>query len=79
MERVLKVRKKGIIIIPKKLREMVGIDEESEVIVKVEGDQLVIRALKPKVVDIDPKIIKKLLEEERGIDRERLKRMLKHE
>jgi len=79
VERVLKVRKKGVIILPKKLRQMVGIDEESEVIVKVEGDKLVIRALKPKVVDIDPKILKKLLEEERSIDRERLRRLLKHE
>ncbi|RLF19412.1 MAG: AbrB/MazE/SpoVT family DNA-binding domain-containing protein [Thermoprotei archaeon] len=61
---VLKVRKKGILIIPKHIRERVGIEEDSEVIVEVKDSSLIIRPLKPKVVRIDPNVIEELLREE---------------
>ena len=64
MRFVLKVRKKGILILPKKLREKVGIGEGDEVIVEVEKDRLVMRVLKPRVVDVDPGLVEKLLREE---------------
>ena len=38
--------------------------KEDEVIVKVEEGKLTIRALRPKVVDVDPSLIEKLLREE---------------
>ena len=71
MRIVLKVRKKGIIILPKKLREEVGIREGDEVVVEVEKDRLVLRVLKPKIVDVDPILVEKLLREEYEIEKEK--------
>jgi len=65
MRFLLKIRRKGILILPKKLREAVGFEEGDEVIVEVVGDSLVLRALKPKVVDVDPKFVEELLEEDK--------------
>ena len=79
MRVILKVRKKGIIILPKRLREAIGIDEGGEVIVDVVGDRLVLRALKPKVVDVDPEVVKKLLREEYCLERKRYVRMISSE
>ena len=72
---VLKVRKKGIIILPKKLREAIGVDEGGEVVVDAVGDKLIIRALKPKVVDVDPEVVDELLREELILERSRYERM----
>ncbi len=76
MRVILKVRKKGIIILPKKLREAVGIDEGGEVIVDVVDDKLILKALKPKVVDVDPEVVEKILREEYGLEEERYVRMI---
>jgi len=61
---VLRVRKKGILILPKRIRERVGIEENSDVIVEIKDGSLIIRPLRPKVVKIDPKIVEELLREE---------------
>ena len=61
---VLKVRRKGILILPKEIREKAGIEEDSEVIVEVKNNSIIIKPLKPKVVRVDPKIIEELLREE---------------
>ena len=60
---VLKVRK-GILILPKEVREKAGIEEDGEVIVEVRNNSIVIKPLKPKVVRVDPEIINELLREE---------------
>jgi len=60
----LKIQRKGILIFPKKLREAVGLEEGDEVIAEVIGDSLVLRALKPKIVDVDPSLMEGLLREE---------------
>ncbi len=64
MEAILKVRRKGILIIPKKLRDASGIHKGDEVIVEARDNMLIIRPLKPKIVDVDPELIDKLLAEE---------------
>ena len=64
MRFLLKIRGKGILILPKKLREAVGFEEGDEVIAEVVGDSLVLRALKPKIVDVDPSLVEELLREE---------------
>ncbi len=79
MRVVLKVLKKGVIILPKKLREAVGIDEGGEVIVDVVGDRLVLRALKPRVVDVDPRIVDELLREEYSLETKRYGGMISSE
>ena len=76
MRVVLRIRKKGIIILPKRLREAIGVDEGDEVIADVVGDKLVLRALKPRVVDVDPEVVEKFLREEYSIERKRYTRMI---
>lgn len=76
MRVVLKVRKKGILILPKKIREKVGINEDDEVIVEVEKDKLILRVLKPKVVDVDPSLVKKLLREEYDLEKMKYEEMV---
>jgi bifunctional DNA-binding transcriptional regulator/antitoxin component of YhaV-PrlF toxin-antitoxin module len=68
---LLKIRRKGILILPKKLREAVGFEEEDKVIAEVVGDSLVLRALKPKVVNVDLKLVEKLLREEDKFEKQR--------
>lgn len=75
---VLKVRKKGIIILPKRLREVLGVDEGDEIIVEVADRKLVMRALKPRVVDVDPEIVERLLREEYDLERSRYMRMISY-
>ena len=64
MRFLLKIRRKGILILPKKLREAAGFEEGDEVIAEVVGDSLVLRALKPKIVDVDLSLVEELLREE---------------
>jgi bifunctional DNA-binding transcriptional regulator/antitoxin component of YhaV-PrlF toxin-antitoxin module len=49
MRFLLKIRRKGILIFLKKLREAAGLEEDDEVIAEVIGDSLVLRALKPRL------------------------------
>ena len=76
MKAVLRVRKKGIIILPKRIREALGIDEGDEVIVEVNDGELIMRALKPEVVDVDPKLVEKILREEYELEKKRYMRMI---
>ena len=69
MGEVIRVRKKGVLIIPKKIREEAGIQEGDEIVLEAKKGELLIRALKPKVVDVDPKIIDELLREENNLER----------
>jgi len=61
---ITKVRKKGVLILPKRVREAVGIREGDEVLIEVGEGLLVIRPLRPKIVDVDPSLIEELLREE---------------
>ncbi len=72
---VLKVRKKGVVILPKSLRDALGIGEGDEVAVEVVGNELVMRPLRPKVVDVDPALVEGLLREEYGLEGARHARM----
>jgi len=73
---VLKVGRKGVIVLPKAFREKVGIEEGGEVLVEVVGDAIVLRPLKLRVVDVDPRIVETILAEERGEWEERLRRVV---
>lgn len=79
MRAVLKIRRKGIVILPKKLREALGVGEGDEIVAEVAGNRLILRALKPKVVDVDPELVKELLREEYDLERSRYGRMVSHE
>ena len=75
----MKIRRKGVLILPKKLREAVGLEEGDDVAAEVVGDSLVLRALKPKVVDIDPNLVEELLKGETRVEEHRYRRILQSE
>lgn len=76
MRAVLKVRKKGVIILPKKLREAVGVGEGEELLAEVVGDKIVMRVLKPRVVDVDPGVVEEVLREEYELEKGRYARIV---
>jgi AbrB family looped-hinge helix DNA binding protein len=61
---ILKVRRKGVIVLPKALREEAGIEEESEVIAEAGSGAVVLKPLKLREVDVDPKLVEEILREE---------------
>lgn len=71
------MRRKGVLILPKAVREAAGLKEGSEVLAEVRGDSVILRPLEPRVVDVDPALVDKVLREERGEWGRRLGRALK--
>ncbi|MFP3165572.1 AbrB family transcriptional regulator [Acidianus hospitalis] len=67
----LKVRKKGIVILPKDVRVKLSINENDILIANIEGDKLVLRPLKPKIVRVDPKVVEDILKEEGEAERKK--------
>jgi len=68
MRVILKIRKKGVLILPKGIRRVSGIDEDDEVIVEADKNIIIIKSLKPKIIDVDPKIVDRLLSEEYEVE-----------
>ena len=73
MKMVLRVRRNGVVILPKKLVESIGLNSGDHVIAEVRDDKLVLRGLKPTVVDVSPAYVQKLLREEYEMERNRLR------
>jgi len=69
---VVKVRRKGVLILPKALREQVGIEEGDEVVAEVIGESIVLKPLKPRVVDVDVRKVHEIIREEKKEWDERL-------
>ena len=61
---ILRIGRRGVLRLPKQLLREVDLKEGDEVIVEVEDNTLIIKPLKPKIVDIDMEIIEHLLREE---------------
>jgi bifunctional DNA-binding transcriptional regulator/antitoxin component of YhaV-PrlF toxin-antitoxin module len=76
-EFTLRVRKKGIIILPKALRKAAGIDEESCVIAEVREEGLLLKPLKPLTVKIDPEIVERILYEKKQVEEEKYLEILR--
>ena len=80
-EHVTRVLKKGIIVIPKVLREEVGIKEGDLVVVKRVEDRIVIEPLERRLtlVTVDSGLVDRILrevdEEEKRLEMEKLKRI----
>ncbi|RLE99443.1 MAG: AbrB family transcriptional regulator [Thermoprotei archaeon] len=77
MRIVTKVRKKGVLILPKRVREAAGIREGDEVLIEVGEGLLVIRPLRPKIVDVDPSLLEELLREEYRLEARKHEEILK--
>ncbi|PUA32512.1 MAG: AbrB family transcriptional regulator [Zestosphaera tikiterensis] len=75
MKTVLKVGRKGIVVLPKAFREKVCIEEGGKVVLEIVGNSLVLKPLKPLVVDIDPEVLRKVILEEKREWEERIDRV----
>ncbi|MEM3070561.1 MAG: AbrB family transcriptional regulator [Candidatus Bathyarchaeia archaeon] len=73
---ILKIRDKGVLILPKSLRMAAGIGE-GEVAVEAREGEIVIRSFKPRVVDIDPQFVEEILGEENRLEEEKFRRILR--
>jgi len=65
----IKLRKKGVIILPKDVREKLGIKENDILLGEMKSGELVLRPLKPKIVRVDPKMVEEILKEEGEAER----------
>lgn len=80
-EHVTRVLKKGVVVIPKVLREEVGIKEGDLVVVKRVEDRIVIEPLERRLtlVTVDSELVDRILrevdEEEKRLEMEKLKRV----
>ena len=73
---ILKVGKRGVVILPKELRSKAGIEEDSEV-VEIRGNEVLLRLLKPVIVRVDWAAVEKILHEEDKVGEEKLREILK--
>jgi bifunctional DNA-binding transcriptional regulator/antitoxin component of YhaV-PrlF toxin-antitoxin module len=72
----LKVRRKGVIILPKELRLRAGIEENSIVLAEITEKGVLLRALKPITVRVDPAVIEGILSEEGRLEEEKLREII---
>ncbi len=79
MRVVLKVGRKGIVVLPKRLREALGVGEGDEIVAEVRGGEAVLRPLKPVVVDVDPSLVEGILREEYELEKRRYSGMVSGE
>ncbi|MCC6002717.1 MAG: AbrB/MazE/SpoVT family DNA-binding domain-containing protein [Thermofilum sp.] len=73
---MLRVRKKGVLILPKSVREAAGIDE-GEIIAEAREGEIVLKPFRLREVEIDPKIADQILKEEDELERRKISAILK--
>jgi len=74
----LKVRGKGVIVLPKELRLRAGIEENSIVLAEITEKGVLLRALKPITVRVDPAVIEGILSEEGRLEEEKLREIIEN-
>ncbi|MCC6060434.1 MAG: AbrB/MazE/SpoVT family DNA-binding domain-containing protein [Desulfurococcaceae archaeon] len=74
----MKVRRKGVIILPKELRLRAGIEENSIVLAEITEKGVLLRALKPITVRVDPAVIERILSEEGRLEKEKLREIIEN-
>jgi len=72
---ILRIGKKGVLILPKKLRESLNVGEGDELLAEVSEGVLILKPFKPKIVDVDPSLVEKILSEEDELERRRIMRI----
>ena len=78
LKTLVKLRKKGILILPKMVREKAGLKEGDELIVSVEGNKIVLKKFEPLKVRVDPKKVEELLRDEFILEDEKFARILQN-
>jgi len=56
MSTIIKVGKKGIVVIPKKYRELLGLKENSLIQMEIRNNELVIKPFSPKRVKLKGRV-----------------------
>jgi antitoxin MazE len=74
---VLRVRRKGVVILPKALRAAAGIEEDGEVVAEASPGVVVLRPLRLREVDVDPEAVERVLREECEAEARRLHDLLR--
>ncbi len=72
----MKVKRKGVVILPKELRLRAGIEENSIVLAEITEKGVLLRALKPITVRVDPAVIERILSEEGRLEEEKLRKII---
>lgn len=76
MRTVLKVGKKGVVVLPKELRERMGLSAGDILIAEIKGDSVALRLLWPREADVDLQLVYELLEE-KMLEEKRLRRLIR--
>lgn len=74
---VLRVRRKGVVILPKALRAVAGIEEDGEVVAEASPGVVVLRPLRLREVDVDPEAVERVLREEGEAEARKLHDLLR--
>ncbi len=74
---VLRVRRKGVVILPKALRAAAGIEEDGEVVAEAGPGVVVLRPLRLREVDVDPEAVERVLREEGEAEARKLHDLLR--
>ncbi|MEM2122155.1 MAG: AbrB/MazE/SpoVT family DNA-binding domain-containing protein [Candidatus Bathyarchaeia archaeon] len=72
---VLRIGRKGILILPKRLREGLGVGEGDELLAEASGGGIVLKPLKPRIVRIDHELAREILSEEAELEDEKHRRL----
>ena len=72
---ILRIGKKGVLILPKKLRESLNVGEGDELLAEVSEGVLILKPFKPKIVDVDPSLVEEILSEEDELERRKIRRI----
>ena len=73
---VLKVGRKGVVVLPKDLREAANLNEGDRLIAELQGGRIILRPFKPVRVKIDPKTVEDLIREELELEEEKERSIL---
>ncbi|WP_338117352.1 AbrB/MazE/SpoVT family DNA-binding domain-containing protein [Sulfuracidifex metallicus] len=72
----IKLRKKGVTILPKDVREKLDMKENDILLGEIKDGELVLRPLKPKIVRVQPKVVEEALKEEGEAERRKEEEIL---
>ncbi|MCY0850087.1 MAG: AbrB/MazE/SpoVT family DNA-binding domain-containing protein [Sulfuracidifex metallicus] len=72
----MKLRKKGVTILPKDVREKLDMKENDILLGEIKDGELVLRPLKPKIVRVQPKVVEEALKEEGEAERRKEEEIL---
>jgi len=76
---IVKLRKKGVVILPKRVREEAGLRENDYLLVTVRKGVVELKRYRPLVVDVPPSLVDEALGEEKRLEEEKARRILREQ